>query len=213
MASQFSLGVVIPCHKPYIPFLKECLDSIEAQTEKPDAVMVMCSSSSPDDIPDEYRRYSFPLDIVTREEVYNQAQNRNEGAKRMNTEIVSFFDADDVMHPRRIEMIKTHMACADIVLHSYQTESREFVPIDSARVYWNELIRAPSGCVVHRRDSNKPIHHSQVSVKRHLLDCVRFPENIELQRREDSLFCGTIVSMGHIQNAYIENSLSWYRLR
>lgn len=226
-----SVGVVVPCHKPYIPLLKECLDSIELQTDKPDKVVVMCSSSLPEDIP-QYN-YSFPLEIITREGVHNQANNRNEGVKRMNTDIVSFFDADDVMHPQRIEMIRKYMADQDILFHGFQTDNREFQPINTPIVHRNQLIRSQTGCVLfdplrlvedyykNNRTTfdhsyvewKKPLHHAHISVRRYLFDFIRFPENPELQRREDSLLCGMIVSMQHIRNVFIENSLSWYRLR
>lgn len=228
-----SIGVVIPCHKPHIPFLKECLDSIETQTTKPDSVIVMCSSSLPEDIPASYRQYSFRLEIITREGRYNAAENRNEGIKRTKTDIVSFFDADDVMHPQRIEMIRKCIEGSDILFHGYQTENREFQYINIPMVHRNQLIRSPTGCVLfdplrlvedyykNNRTTfdhsytewKKPLHHSQVSVRSHLLDYMRFPENRDLERREDSLFCGLIVSIQHIQNTFIENSLSWYRLR
>lgn len=231
MASRSSLGVVIPCHKPYIPLLKECLDSIEAQTDKPDYVIVMCSSSLPEDIPESYRSYSFPLEIVTRENVYNQGENRNEGIKRMKTDIVSFFDADDVMHPQRIELIRKYMVNCGILLHGFTTNSPAFETINAPRVHHNALIRGWTGCVlfdpkqeVKRYNETgefdgdyvewkKPLHHAHVSVRRDLLDFIKFPENSELVRREDSLFCGMIVSMRHIDNVFIEEDLSWYRLR
>ena len=230
-----TIGVVIPCHKPHIPLLKECLDSIEAQTDKPDKVLVMCSSSMPDDIPESYRNYSFLLEIVTREGRYNAAENRNEGIKRMNTDCISFFDADDSMHPQRIEMIRKHMGGADILFHGYQTESRQFESITNPIVHKNQLIRTDTGCVVfdplrlvedyykNNRTTfdhsytewKKPLHHAQVCVRRYLFDYLKFPETKELETRggEDALFCGMIVSMGHIQTIFIENSLSWYRLR
>lgn len=226
-----SIGVVIPCHKPYIPLLKECLDSIEYQTDKPDNVIVICSSSLPEDIP-QYK-YSFPLEIITRKDRYNAAENRNEGIKRMKTDIVSFFDADDVMHPQRIEVLRKYMEGVDILFHGYQTKNRNFDSIDNLIVHRNQLIRSQTGCVLfdplrliedyykNNRTTfdhsytewKKELHHAHVTVRNHLLDFVKFPENHELERREDSLFGGIIVSMQHIQNVFIENSLSWYRLR
>jgi glycosyltransferase involved in cell wall biosynthesis len=212
------------------------LDSIESQTDKPDQVIVVCSSSLREDIPEHYFRYSFPIDIVTREGRYNAAENRNEGIRRINTDIVSFFDADDVMHPQRIEIVRKYMCDVDILFHGYQTNSRDFVPINNPIVYKNQLIRGPTGCVVFDplrkfeayfktptqepfdmsyTEWKKPLHHAQVSVRNHILDFIKFPENRELENRggEDALFCGMIVSMGHIRNIFIENPLSYYRLR
>lgn len=173
----------------------------------------MCSSSLPEDIPDSYRNYSFPLEIVTREGRYNAAENRNEGIKRIDTDVISFFDADDVMHPQRIELIRKNIVDGDILLHGYKTESRNFEDIVTPIVHHNQLVRGWTGCVIYKPEWQKLLHHSQVSVRRHILDFVKFPENTDLIGHEDSLFCGMIVSMSHVKNVFIENPLSWYRLR
>jgi glycosyltransferase involved in cell wall biosynthesis len=215
MASPFSLGVVIPCHKPHIPYLRECLDSIEVQTRKPDCVLVVCSSSVPSDIPNNYRTgYSFPLTIVTRESTFNAAENRNYGADLLETDAISFFDADDRMHPLRIELLLYALRDADIVLHSFSMGPPVFAPIDNIHLHKNKLVRSATGCVVYHPNPKANIHHGHVTVRKTVMDFVRFPENWnKYKRKEDSLFCGVIVSMSHLQTAYIENDLCWYRLR
>lgn len=211
MDSRSSLGVVIPCHKPYIPFLRDCLDSIEFQTVKPDRVIVVCSSSKPEDIPDEYLHYSFDCIVHTREGDYNQAQNRNEGTRHINTDFITFFDADDVMHPQRIQLIRQHMNDIDILLHSYRTDMPLFSYIHTPKVYRNELMRAPTGCAIFKPNWDAPLHHSQVTVRKEILGRVMFREDECYKRREDSLFCGDILEMG-VRNTYIAEPLSWYRL-
>lgn len=214
MASPFSLGVVIPCHKPHIPLLRHCLDSIEAQTRKPDNVVVVCSSSFPYDIPNDYRtRYSFPLTIITREGAFNSAENRNYGGNLLQTDAVSFFDADDIMHPQRIDILFWASQTADIVLHSFTTDEPGFPSIEAPRIHTNKLQRGPTGCVVFEPNYSAKIHHGHVTVRKSVLDFVRFPENWgRYTRKEDSLFCGVVVSMRHLSSAYIEDDLSWYRL-
>lgn len=215
MDLPFSLGVVIPCHKPYIPYLKKCLDSIEAQTVKPSSVLVVCSSSTDRDIPNEYRtKYSFPLLIVTREGAFNAAENRNYGSNLLQTDVVSFFDADDVMHPQRIEILFKAMKDADIALHSFIMLDERFEPsIQSPKLHKNMLKREHTGCVIFIPDYTKRIHHGHVTLRKTVLDFVRFPENWSLYtRKEDSLFCGTVVSMVHLRTVYIEEELSWYRI-
>ena len=206
-----SLGVVIPCHKPYIPFLRDCLDSIEFQTVKPDRVIVVCSSSNPEDIPDEYLQYSFECVIRTREGDYNQAQNRNEGIRHIDTDYVTFFDADDVMHPQRIELIRKYMNDTDLILHSYRTDMPLFRCIRNPVVYQNELMRGPTGCAVFKPNWDAPLHHAQVTVRKEIFDRVMFREDECFKRREDSLLCGDILNMG-VRNTYIAEPLSWYRL-
>jgi len=211
MDSPFSLGAVIPCHKPYIPYLRECLDSIEGQTIKPSAVVVVCSSSKDEDIPESYKTYSFPLRFITREDERNQAQNRNQGASVIGTDFITFFDADDVMHPQRIELIQRYISNSDILLHGYKIDEKVFPVIHSPVVYTNELMKAPTGCAIFKPNWNAPIHHSQVTVRATIMNRVKFREEPEIKRREDSLFCGDILGLG-VQNTYIAESLSWYRL-
>ena len=211
--------------------MKDCLDSLEAQTEKPDRVLVVCSQATDEDIPESYRTYTFPLEFVTREGVYNQSQNRNEGIKRMNTDIVSFFDADDIMHPQRIEFIRRYFPGSDILLHGYKTDSPVFEPISQPIVHHSGLIRGHTGCVVFDpkgavtryyatgefdasyTEWKKPLHHAQFSIRAEFLEFMKFPEDPKRIINEDALFCGLVISMSHVKSVFIEDSLSWYRLR
>jgi len=212
MDSPSSLGVVIPCHKPYIPYLRECLDSIELQTTRPGKVLVVCSQATPEDIPPDYLQYSFPLQIVTREDVRNQAQNRNQGVTLMETPYISFFDADDIMHPQRIELILKSIGTSDILFHGYSTGDRAFSCLRAPTVVRNQLVRGPTGCVIFAPDWTARLHHSQITLRRTLLETFRFCETPELRGHEDALFCGDIVASG-VQTAFLPDSLSWYRLR
>jgi len=207
-----TLGVVIPCHKPYIVYLRECLDSIESQTVKPSKVMVLCSSSIPSDIPPEFSNYSFPLQVFTRNDIQNQAKNRNTGAMYIGTDLISFFDADDRMHPQRIETILKNADTADIILHSFTTNLYELTPIGYPTLYRNQLELAPSLCVHLIPDWKKPIHNAHVTIRKEVLNKVLFREDLIVHQREDALFCGDVMKIEGIQSLYISNPLSWYRL-
>lgn len=204
------IGVAIPCYKYHIPLLKRCLDSLECQTRKPDEVVVSCSSSLPTDIP--VYSYSFPLRILTRETKHNAADNRNYAASFLTTDIVSFFDADDVMQCQRLQAIVESFPC-DIVLHSYSGSGSRagfsffHVAIDRIR---NELVRSPTGCALLPSNPFAPIHHAHVSVARSVLESVQFREGPDGVRREDSLFCGDVLARPDCQSVYIPNSLSLY---
>ena len=215
------IGVAIPCYKYHIPVLKRCLDSIEAQTVKPAFVVVHCSSSRAEDIPEVYRSsYSFLLRIVTIEQRLNAAQNRNRAAEILleaGCQIFSFFDCDDEMHPQRLEMICEawkKFPQTQIILHSYFYTAEDlgspFPMYPQVSMSVNTLRKAPSGCAVVEGDWRARIHHSQVTVSKDIALKHRFPEDASLERREDSLFCGAVLSSPGIQSVYIKNSLSKY---
>jgi glycosyltransferase involved in cell wall biosynthesis len=211
-----SIGVVIPCYKFHIPMLKRCLDSIEAQTVKPHEVIVACSSCKSSDIPFSTYNYSFTLRILPRPERRNAAENRNYAASFLTTDILSFFDADDEMHPQRLEAITRAFEQTpglDIVLHSFLEGDETAKPFDmytSFEMKPQTLRKAPTGCAIYTPNWNARIHHSQVSVSRFAYGRIQFKEDPGNERREDAIFCGDILGMEGCQNVYIANALSKY---
>jgi len=207
------IGIAIPCYKYHIPILKRCLDSIEEQTMLPNKVVVSCSSSVQSDLP-EYK-YSFPLIILVHEERKNAAQNRNIAAKQLDTDIISFFDCDDIMHPQRIEFIREMFIKeqCNIVLHNFLVfkeadEPFKYNPVPIFSI--NTLGRAPTGCAVIKDNYKIPIHHSQCSVKKDVMTRVQFREGKEFERKEDALFCGDVLRIKDYKSVYLDNKLSKY---
>jgi glycosyltransferase involved in cell wall biosynthesis len=209
------IGVAIPCYKNHIFPLVRCLDSIEAQTVNPDQVVVSCSSCTPDDLPE--LKYSFPLRVVTTEERKNAAQNRNIAAAALDTEIISFFDADDEMHPQRLEAIRdafiSYRPC-DIVLHSFligeEELTREYIRYTTFDKRYDTLRRSPTGCAVHAPDWSARIAHGYVSVSKFVASRIQFKEDPGSEFREDALFCGDVLAMTGVRSVYLSNPLGRY---
>ena len=99
------IAVCIPCYKLHISYLKQCLDSIENQTRKPDIVSISISEVDEKPI---LPLYSFPIKIQHTLEKQCEGKNRNIATSNVDTDIITFFDADDIMHPRRIEILGKH---------------------------------------------------------------------------------------------------------
>ena len=113
------IGVAIPCYYGHISNLINLLDSIQSQSILPDKVVVSCSSTS---IFENNKKYSFPLRIIVTKERKNAAQNRNIAAAQLDTmDLITFIDADDIMHPQRIEVLLLVIQNynSDIILHNY----------------------------------------------------------------------------------------------
>jgi glycosyltransferase involved in cell wall biosynthesis len=111
-----TIGIAIPCFIKHIDKCLELLDSINTQTRVPEEVVVSCSSSKVTDFP--IKEYKFKLRVITSEERKNTGQNRNIAGKNLTTDVICFFDADDIMHPQRIEILgNAFEENCDIVLH------------------------------------------------------------------------------------------------
>lgn len=205
-----TLGIAIPCYRPHTHLIPACLESIEAQTVKPTEVVIACSST--ESLPPLARTYSFPITIVTTPTPQTAAQNRNLAARHLDTDLISFFDVDDQMHPQRLEAIlECFRAPCDIVLHSFvestHFETREYTHL---AIRPNVLKRAPSGCAVVTDDIPAKIHHAHSTVRKEIYKQVQFREQAEFNRIEDAVFCGDVLSLPSIRSAYIGNPLSAY---
>jgi glycosyltransferase involved in cell wall biosynthesis len=205
------LGVAIPCFINHIEQCYALLESINQQTRIPDQVVVSCSSSKSTDFIK--REYKFPLIVITTEDKQIAAQNRNAAAKLLDTDIIAFMDADDIMHPQRLEIIERAIeGGADIVLHNYFYDNECELPfphINNDYIMINVLEQCISGCIKFK--SGGPIfriHHSQVSVPRRIFEKVQF--SVEAVGKEDCVFCHNIFDIPNIQSAFIPWQLSKY---
>jgi hypothetical protein len=210
-----SITICIPCYKVHLQKLIRCFDSIEAQTVKPAEVIVSCSSTRDEELPIEFTttRYSFPYRINVTQERKNAAENRNRAAELATTPYISFFDADDMMHPQRLEFITKALRqypLTAIVLHGYRTVQEPEEMISSPILHPNQLQRAPSGCAIFAPNWRLRIHHAQVTTTTEIWKQVKFKEDTHHERKEDAVFCGDVLALPGIQSLYIPQALSIY---
>jgi glycosyltransferase involved in cell wall biosynthesis len=167
------------------------------------------------------KKYTFPLQIITNEDKKCAAQNRNIAASLLtDVDYITFIDADDIMHPQRMEIIinvfKEHDC--DIILHNYSNlETQQdvfFKKIESCdiKIRINSLEQCFSGCIKLKtyNDNNEKIHHGHVSIKQTIFNSVIFPEEPEFYRKEDCVFCYRVFALPNIKNIYISNELTCY---
>uniref|UniRef100_A0A6C0IGJ9 Glycosyltransferase 2-like domain-containing protein n=1 Tax=viral metagenome TaxID=1070528 RepID=A0A6C0IGJ9_9ZZZZ len=213
------IGVAIPCYYGHIQRLYDLLDSIEKQTILPNKVVVNSSSTSSF----VYNKdYSFPLEVIVTEDKQNASKNRNIAASKLNDmDYITFIDADDIMHPQRIEFILKvfQKYDSDIILHNYFESSKGnietfFKNFEEIKIRTHTLIQGWTGCITHINgysDNIDKIHHGQVTVKRSIFEQVKFPEEREFETKEDCVFCYRVFSLPNIKHAYIQNELSYYK--
>lgn len=205
------IGVAIPCYVNHLPLLLELFDSIENQTLLPNKVVVSCSSTNPHEELKNIKKYSFPYEIIYTTENKNVSSNRNIAINNLlDMEYITFIDADDIMHPQRIEMIMRTFeeTNGDIILHNYSCRN-ELKFINNLQYKINELFISRCKCIT--SNYNYQIHHAQSTVRRYILEFVKYREENEYIYKEDCKFCEEVFTLPNVVNVYITNELSWYR--
>lgn len=101
--------VGIPCVAYHLGYLHYTLTSVACQTVLPKKVIVSVSSFPKDkEFPTEFFYTNFPdleLKFIVTEEKQWASKNRNIIMDHCETEFLLMMDADDHMHPRRVEII------------------------------------------------------------------------------------------------------------
>ena len=142
------IGVAIPCYYGHIERLYDLLDSIEKQTILPTKVVISISSTSKFNL---NKTYSFPLSVIITVDKQNAAKNRNIAALNLlDMDYITFIDADDIMHPQRIEFLLKGFQTydSDIILHNYlMTVSGRNTSGLSGRVYTRRTAKTRHLCI------------------------------------------------------------------
>jgi hypothetical protein len=236
--SESKLAVAVPCYHGHINSLEKLLVSISKQTSLPELVVVSCSGVNKEEQLQKLNSYiqqfkSFALKIIAHSDKKNASQNRNIAAdhiitefKFQNSDLISFFDADDEMHPQRLEIIRKVFETPEtkLALHSYKFGDN---PYDDYSLF----ISTPSSilsvnlaqydCVkvdgsgyntCHVIPPRLPIHNGQPVVRKEVFDKIRYNESVECYGREDSVFnCDVIRNFTEHKNiAFVPLSLSNY---
>lgn len=107
------IAVCIPCAPKDRAYLKFCLLSVQAQTRQPDIVVVALSvvaDVAKTHLSIDLSGITLPVEYVYSPKALFAGGNRNLAATRateLGATLLSFFDADDIMHPQRLECIET----------------------------------------------------------------------------------------------------------
>jgi len=187
-----TIGVAIPCYHGHVTILTNLLDSIEKQTRKPDIVVVSCSGVQFV----HQQTYSYPLKIVTTPDKLNTAQNRNIAASMLDTDIISFMDADDQMHFQRLEIIeKAFENNISLFLHNFISGfDKPDIKYDNIVFDINKLeINSWEYGVRHIESFD--LHNGHCSISKNVFKSIKYNESPSCHGKEDSVFNSDVMRM------------------
>lgn len=197
-------SLCIPCYEGHIEYLHELVESIDEQTVKPDEIVISLSSVSADlGTQTEAilkRKCGVPLFVHHTPNKQYAGINRNVCAEYASYDVLIYIDADDLMHPQRIEIVKRIMAVhpeLKSMYHSYSkanlVNDREVFESESGQAIFARNVENGTipvlrcgenvnGCGVKNKFQ---IHNGHAVIRRDVFDRVRYGDEYYSQ---DSIF-------------------------
>ena len=213
-ASAPNFSVVIPATgADILRNLPRLIRSVNAQTLAPYELIVVLTGA--DDIDCERTK-----DIVRslrikktavhcKRELQHQSASRNVGIHLSNGNWVSFFDADDEMHPRRMKVLARHIyehSDMRLLLHGFAPRINS---VRSSKLMYGEQLFDLEKSTRRKHDwILAEIMHSMATVRKDVvLNTVQFRTDSSFYRREDSIFVRDVIqAVGRHQHQMVYDS-------
>jgi glycosyltransferase involved in cell wall biosynthesis len=130
------ITLAIPCIPKHLYRLHELIQTLKVQTVLPSEIVISISefdANKAQILQRQLQAYNehVPIKVLFFSGIAYAGKNRNHCLKYARGDVITFFDADDVMHPRRTEIILdtfTNIPDLEVLLHSY---TRSSVPLKS----------------------------------------------------------------------------------
>jgi len=208
---NMTLGIAIPCSSGHVKYIPNLLNEIAKSTVLPLQVSISISSYD-----DEISLDSYPFEVIITKDSNdkNASMNRNIAGSKLTTDIICFFDCDDLPHYSRNEyLLESFKLGASATVHDYEmslSDIKEYEnSIGEKQIYIDYIdtfitdTHAPSSSKEHL-----PYANGHISVLKKIFDLHKFNENSTWS--EDCEFNSQIIKMGY-KISYINNKLSYYR--
>ena len=125
--TDIEISIVVPCYAPHLKYLDVTFNDICNQTVFPKEVILAASQIDDETKNNLYQKFidlfssnRIDFKIVSTINVQYPGINRNMGAKVSTGDYIMFIDADDSIHPKKIEITKYFLQLynPNIFLHS-----------------------------------------------------------------------------------------------
>lgn len=193
------ISVVIPCIPKHFGNLDNILNAFRTGTKQPDEVIVALSESGSISQEQLDSLSSKGVNLCTIPEVGSSARNRQNGSNLATGDIIIYQDADDLPHPRRVEVINWFFEISDIVHLNHSYYKGDVVPsVDQIKAVKSETLfntYFPHGIFEECKDITTayggnisfmengvgiPIHAGAVAIRKEVLQQVKWREASEM---------------------------------
>jgi glycosyltransferase involved in cell wall biosynthesis len=193
MQSNLTISLCITCYQKDYHFLSGVLEQIRNLTDLPDEIVIASSGLSETQLTHpsclQNDKQIIPIVAVNSAGSRLPGWARNTAGLASNMDIVLFLDIDDVIHPQKIKWIRqifNDYDC-DMLVHNYTLPPFEPFIIYDKLDRIEKITQVAPNCVNLRTEHNEGITHGHITIKRKILDHIKYNENRKVG--EDGEFC------------------------
>jgi glycosyltransferase involved in cell wall biosynthesis len=194
-----TVGIAIPCYRGHIQYVDALLQNIASSTHLPTQVAISCSGWDRTGTL-RFTYCGFRVDILYTTKLQGIGTNRNIAANALTTDLITFLDVDDLMHPKRIAYLRDafEQSGCDAVYHGFVRLHRDHLPTEHADLGPLDVSRTPCDVMA-----------AHVTVRSSLFRRIQFDERPSSWRQEDTVYRKQLIADG-VSVAYVSNPLTYY---
>ena len=216
-----NISIVIPCYPPHIIYLDNTFNDILKQTILPQEVILAISGINEETKHILYNKFvnlfknsNIEFSLIHTEKNQFAGVNRNMGATMAKNDYIMFIDADDCLHPQKIEITK-YFLCKynpNVLVHSlsigqkkddYSAINFDYINAEitmSETIYKNTFssstrnrsreLKGRNTCIYIGDTPNYGTAHGFPTVKRSVMDTFKYTD---MKRAQDGVFLRDIL--------------------
>lgn len=217
MKIKVAITICIPCYPKHTKFLLRCVQSVENQTIHPEKIIIGHSEIDKTEslkLQKKFLKFSFPVKIIFTKEKSFAGYNRNRCVPYCNTKYISFFDSDDIMHTKRIEILWKNIVkfSPKCIIHSYSRKQNPIIKNNYKIIKRKEIF---SWITKNDKFNNfdikkKKITAGHITLENHYFNYIKYGNE---KREEDYIFLKKFIKLYSKNNndvIFIDIPLTYY---
>lgn len=190
-----NISLCITAYDKDIHLLSNLLLHLTMQTVAPTEILIYCSGVKNINTVDNIKIQNSIVPIIPIISNTRQLQSkaRNVCSDYANTDLLIFFDIDDIPHPQKIEAIKAHILNYDFLVHSYKkqldTKYFDLFNVHSIATCDNLYIDPNPNSTNIESNIKHPISHGHLAIKKHIFSNITYDENFYYYNSKGEKFC------------------------
>lgn len=187
-----TISICITCWHKDFRFLNRATKALAQQTVLPDQFIISSSTLLPEQIASIPKFIAdVPVSTINSTLPLYAGGARNQVIHKNTSDIIVFFDIDDIPHPQKVEITKDcfNSKSVDAFVHNF---SRGNPPFNTINKYeYTDIIDTMGIYLKPPGRGAAEVHHGHIAIKRDVLDTASYNE--KQRRGQDSVFASQLV--------------------